>query len=101
MDFHGAPLSRTWAKLGGPAKSGDREITLTEPVTGWRVGDQVIVTATVRQSKQKKTFKPHTSDDTQTEERQIAAIAGDKLTLDRPLAFDHAAEGNYRADVAN
>ena len=46
MDFHGAPLSRTWVKLGATAKEGDNAVTLAEPVTGWRVGDRIIVTAT-------------------------------------------------------
>jgi len=44
MDFHGAPLSRTWVDLGRDALRGDRTVTLAEPVTGWRPGDQVIVT---------------------------------------------------------
>src|SRR5262249_21752754 len=48
MDFHGAPMSRTWVKLGATAKVGDKGVTLSEPVSGWRVGDRVIVTATAR-----------------------------------------------------
>src|SRR5262249_32302697 len=39
MDFHGAPLSHTWAKLGAPVKAGDQTVLLAEPVTGWRAGD--------------------------------------------------------------
>jgi hypothetical protein len=101
MDFHGAPMNRTWLRLGKPAKVGDSEITLEEPVTGWRTGDRVIVAATTRQNKQKKTFRPSTRDDTQAEERLIRSIAGAKITLDRPLQFDHIAEGNYRGEVAN
>src|SRR5882724_7458732 len=30
MDFHGAPLSRTWLKLGAPAAKGATEIALAE-----------------------------------------------------------------------
>src|SRR5262249_47616910 len=51
MDFHGAPLSRTWVKLGAPARKGDAAVTLAEAVTGWRPGDRVILTATTRQIK--------------------------------------------------
>jgi hypothetical protein len=101
MDLHGAPLNRTWLKLGGPAKAGDTEIKLAEPVTGWRVGDRVLLTATTRQIKRENTFRPHTSDNTQTEERLIKAVSGDRLTLDKPLAFDHSCDGPYRGDVAN
>src|SRR5262249_52169504 len=46
MDFHGAPLSRTWVKLGATARKGDRALTFAEPVSGWKVGDRVIVTMT-------------------------------------------------------
>jgi hypothetical protein len=101
MDFHGAPLGRTWVKLGAPAKIGDMAVTLGEPVTGWRVGDRVIVTATTRQNKAKKTFRTTLREGGQTEERTVKAIGGAKLTLDKPLAFDHVADGAYRADVAN
>jgi hypothetical protein len=101
MDFHGAPLSRTWVKLGAPAAAGATEVTLAEPVTGWRVGDQVILTATVRQNKIKKTFRESTRDNTATEERLIKAVAGNRLTLDRPLGNDHLCDGAYRGEVAN
>jgi hypothetical protein len=101
MDFHGAPLSRTWVKLGAKAKAGSTEITLAEPVTGWRAGDRIIVTATTRQNKVKKTFRESTRDSTATEERFIKAIDGTKLILDKPLANDHQCAGDYRGDVAN
>ncbi len=101
MDFHGAPLSRTWVKLGEPALAGKSKVTLAEEVTGWRPGDQIILTGTTRQNKSKKTFRPCVRDNTQTEEHRIKAIEGKRLELDRPLQFDHVAEGVYRGDVAN
>jgi hypothetical protein len=101
IDFHGAPMSRTWARLGAPAKAGETVVTLDEPVTGWKPGDRVILTATTRQIKARKTFKPSVKDSTQTEERIIKAVDGAKVTLDRPLQFDHVAKDAYRGDVAN
>jgi len=101
MDFHGAEMDRTWVKLGAPVKAGDTAIKLAEPVTGWRVGDRVILTATTRQKKRAKTFERSTHDSTQTEERLITAIKGDQLTFDKPLAYDHICDGPYRGDVAN
>ena len=101
MDFHGAPLSRTWVKLGATARAGTAEVTLAEPVTGWRAGDRVIVTATVRQNKVKKTFRPSVRDDPATEERVVRAVDGAKLTLDQPLAKDHQGDGAYRGEVAD
>jgi G8 domain len=101
MDFHGAPLSRTWLKIGAPASKGDTEITLAEPVSGWRPGDQIILTATTRQNKIAKTFRSSVRDNTETEELVIKAIHGAKITVDRPLTFDHICDGPYCADVAN
>jgi hypothetical protein len=101
MDFHGAPLNRTWVKLGATAKAGAAEVTLAEAVSGWRVGDRVVVTATSRQNKLRKTFRPSVRDDPATEERTIRAVDGTRLTLDRPLAKDHLGDGAYRGEVAN
>src|SRR5439155_21806048 len=84
MDFHGAAMSRTWVKLGATAGKGDTTLTLAETVTGWRAGDRVIVTATTRQNKPKKTFRPSVRDSTQTEERIVKSIDGKRLVLDRP-----------------
>jgi hypothetical protein len=92
MDFHGAPLSRTWLKLGASAKKGDDTVTLAEAVTGWRVGDRVIVTATQGDLP---------GDQRQTEERTIKAIDGAKLTLNEPLQHAHRGEGELRGEVAN
>jgi hypothetical protein len=91
MDFHGAPLSRTWVKLGASAAKGAREVTLGEPVAGWKVGDQIIVTATqFGESKQNV-----------TESRTIAAIDGTTLRFEEPLGYDHLGEGEFRGEVAN
>ncbi len=101
MDFHGAAMNRTWVKLGRSVAKRDLQVKLAEAVTGWRVGDRVIVTGTVRQHKPSKTFLPSVRESSQTEERTIVAIEGDTLTLDQPLSFDHQGDGEYRAEVAN
>ena len=101
MEFHGAPMNRTWVKLGAPAKKGDSDIALGEAVTGWRAGDHIFLTGTTRQNKRAKTFKVSVREGTETEERTVRAISGTKLTLDRALEFDHIAEGEYRGEVAN
>jgi hypothetical protein len=101
MEFHGAEMNHTWLKLGASMKAGDTAIPLAEKVTGWRVGDRVLLTSTMRQNKHDKTFRPHTKDNTQTEERMVRAVAVDQLTLDKPLEFDHLGDGAYRGEVAN
>lgn len=91
MDFHGAPLGRSWVKLGETAKKGDAVVTLAEPVTGWKKGDRVIITAA------KLTYSKTPS----TEERTIEAIDGTRLTLNEPLAIEHKGISNHQAEVAN
>jgi hypothetical protein len=91
MDFHGAPLSHTWVKLGANAVKGSRELTLAESVTGWKVGDMLIITAT----------KFGENKENVTEERKVAAIDGQTIRIDEPLAYDHLGEGEFRGEVAN
>lgn len=102
MDFHGAPMNRTWVKLGGDAKFGAAEITLAEGVTGWRVGDHLIVTATQRDPAEAGTRRPRVGNrHIGTEERTIKAINGNTLTLDKELERNHLGTGDYRGEVAN
>ncbi len=96
MEFHGAPLSRTWVKLGATSKKGDAAVTLSESVTGWRIGDRIIITAT------------HLGRDNgggtdllETEERTITTMDGAKLMLNEPLKREHLGEGEFRGEVAN
>ena len=101
MEFHGAPLSRTWTKLGATANKGESAVTLAsegdeKPTQGWRVGDRIIVTATRlgRDNGQGTELL-------ETEERTITAIDGVTLKLDAPLKHQHIGEGDFRGEVAN
>jgi hypothetical protein len=102
MDFHGAPMSRTWVKLGADVTPNDTTIAIDEPVTGWRPGDNVIVTGSVK-GEHLKTYRAGTknSAEPQTEERAIVAIEGRSITLDRPLEHVHFGRGEFRSEVAN
>lgn len=93
IDFHGAPLSRAWLKLGEDAAAGAETIKLAEKVTGWNVGDRILVTATNIHGSPKEL--------SETEERTIKAIEGDRLTLDAPLKHAHRGSGEFRGEVAN
>lgn len=92
MDFHGVPLSRTWAKLGGTANYDADQVVLAEDVTGWKVGDRVLVTAS---------HGNFGAMGPQTEERTITAIRGSRVSLDKLLRYSHQGEGEFRAEVAN
>ncbi|MGH2571700.1 MAG: G8 domain-containing protein, partial [bacterium] len=100
-DVHGAPLGRTWVKLGRPARPGDRRVVLSEPVAGWKPGDRVIVTAS--RSDTQGTFRhtPRNPEPGETESRLIESIDGLELTLDRPLEHEHFGDGAMRSEVAN
>lgn len=98
MDIHGAPLSRTWVELGADVKPGDSQVVLDEEVTGWRVGDEIIVTGSKRVSGGPERNDP---DSVTTEERKITKIDGRTLTLDRPLKHEHFGSGDFRSEVAN
>ncbi len=103
MEFHGAPMARTWVKLGADALVGSLAVVLSEPVPGWREGDNILVTAASRRNLEEgNTFRPAArSIQATTEERIILSIGGSSLALDRPLMEDHSGSGEFRGEVAN
>jgi hypothetical protein len=104
LDLHGAPIGRSWVKLGKTARAGETVVALAEPVEGWKVGDRVIVTATQRVRRERGTLRAGQGAEsfkTFTEERTIRALDSQTITLDRPLEEDHLGEGDYRGEVAN
>ncbi len=101
MDFHGAELSRSWVKLGGPVTRGATAVTLAEPVKGWRPGDRIIVTATRKQKAPDEGDYPSVPAKLETEERTIRSIDGTSIFLNFPLAYPHVADGDFRGEVAN
>jgi hypothetical protein len=102
MDLHGAPMPRTWVKLGDDARPGDPSVRLSEPVPGWRAGDRVILTATRRERKEGATLRPGPNAiPAYTEERLIRSVEGTTLALDRPPTYEHAGTGELRGEVAN
>lgn len=98
MEIHGSPLNRTWVKLAADAQPGETQVTLSEEVSGWRVGDEVLVTAWHRAEGQ-GSFRRNKQP--QTERRRIAALSGRTVTLDAPLEFEHRGSGEFRAEIAN
>lgn len=61
--------------VAAPATAGATEIQLAGELTGWHVGDQIVITGT----------QGPTSDETRT----ITAVDGGIVSLDRPLELDH------------
>lgn len=102
MEIHGAPLRRTWLKLADDASQGQSQVVVEEAVPDWRVGDEIIVTASDRGAAF-GSYRAGARDanEAQTETRRIAALDGPTLTLDKPLDFTHAGTGEFRAEAAN
>ena len=102
-ETHGAPMNRTWLKLGATAKAGDASMKLAGAVTGWRAGDKILITSSNESYGSGNTFRQSAKSPrkVQTEERRITALAGDQVTLDRALDYAHLGEGEYRSEAAN
>jgi hypothetical protein len=108
MEFHGAPLSRTWTKLAREAFRGEAIILLKrEEIADWKPGDHLVITGTTRQYGYKQTRTVSVAERPATEERVLKAVRPyvehglALVTLDRPLENDHRAQQSYRAEVAN
>jgi hypothetical protein len=102
MEFHGAPLNRSWVKLGATAKAGDVDVALSEPVSGWKAGDKVILTATHRDENESGTRRPGKRNrKVFTEERTIKTVAGAKITLDAALETEHLGVAETAGEIAN
>ncbi len=102
MDFHGAPLNHAWLKLGKDVKSGDSQLTLAESVTGWRVGDRIIITATTYDENEMGTRRPGKRNRRVfTEECIVKSLDGAEITVAEPLKYVHSGSGEFRGEVAN
>jgi hypothetical protein len=95
-DVHGAPMDRTWVKLGATAHAGEESVTLAEDPHGWRPGDRVLLTASYADD-----FRPAGRPKVDSETRVIASVDGKRIRLDEPLAGDHVAAGAETVEVAN
>ncbi len=93
MDFHGAPIDKTWVKLGATMQPGANTVTLAEPVD-WKAGDQIIVTASEKDpTASRNSSLSFLKGDMvpQTEKFTINKISngGRTLTLSGTLQFKH------------
>ena len=95
-DVHGAPMDRTWVKLGATARAGDTVVTLAEDPRGWKTGDRVLLTASYTDD-----FRPGGRPKVDSETRVIASVDGRAIRLSEPLAGDHVAMGPETVEVAN
>ncbi len=80
LELHGEPRS-SWTQLAATAAAGDTGLTVAEPVTDWRVGDEIVIAPT------------HEAYD-EGEVVTLTSVSPDGLTLgiSPPLAHQHWGE---------
>ncbi len=83
LNLHG-DRTNSWTKLAGTAKAGSAKIEVLN-AKGWRKGDVIVLAST-------------DFDSTQAERRTIAAISGNKITLDQPLKYMHFGKITFGVD---
>lgn len=111
MDFHGAPLKRTWVKLSRTADAGATRLFLSERVDDWRVGDRLLITGSGRQEFPAGTATAHVNQAPASELRTIERLSvfADRVVLgspqllqiDEPLQRTHTGGDEYCVEVAN
>ena len=83
LNLHGN-RTNTWTKLAGTANAGATSIEVLN-AQQWKVGDEIVLAST--------DFDPR-----QAERRTIAAINGNSITLDKPLAYMHFGKITFGVD---
>src|SRR5207248_10649656 len=83
MNPTGNPAT-TWTKLSATAAAGATSIQVLN-AAGWRVGDEIVLAST--------DYDPR-----QAERRNIAAISGNTITLDKKLDYMHFGKITFNVD---
>ena len=90
--MHGATKERTFIRLAAEPKAGDTTLLLSQPATGWQVGDQLYLpdTRQLNWNERGDKYVP------QWEYLTISDISADgkTITLSAPLQFDHLGARN-------
>jgi hypothetical protein len=88
VSMHGAEVT-PFAAITGGAVAGSRALALSFVPSGWKIGDTLVIAATVTGA-------------TQNEVRTIVGLMGNTVILDRVLSFNHLAPTpNLQVHAAN
>jgi hypothetical protein len=90
VTMHGSTKTPTFARLAAEPHAGDTSLVVDVPLSGWRQGDRIAIpdTRQLRGSERGAGARPR------TETLEIAAVEGRRLTLARPLRYDHPGARN-------
>ncbi|MGH8883801.1 MAG: hypothetical protein ACRDYX_01230 [Egibacteraceae bacterium] len=84
-----------WTRLQGGVSAGASTITVREAPVGWQIGDRIAIVPT-------SPLRSDTSHSTDYDERAIAGISGQVVTLSAPTQFAHPeVAGRWTAEVLN
>ena len=89
--MHGTLRTPTFVRLGAEPRAGQSTLTLSEAVSGWQVGDRLVLPDTRHIKESEVTGGGWMNAVNQWEERTVAAISADgrTITLNSALQYDH------------
>ena len=92
MSVHGSVKAPTFLRLATEPDAGDTTLTLSAPVSGWKIGDRLVLPDTRHIKESEVTGGGWVNAINQWEERTVQAISADgrSLTLNSPLQYDHS-----------
>lgn len=89
LTMHGAPMNPTWTRVSVEPRAGHTTLTLSEPVSGWKAGDRVVIPDTRHMAFNETNGWVNTQN--QWEELTIQSVSADgrTISLAAPLQFNH------------
>ena len=105
VTMHGSAVTPTWTRVSVEPLVGHTTLTLSEAVSGWRVGDRIVLPDT-RHIAWNETGRFDAGDwlnkNNQWEELTVQSISADgrTITLTSPLQFDHRGARDFNNVVA-
>ena len=91
VSMHGSVKTPTFVRLATEPRAGHTTLTLSAPVSGWKVGDRLVLPDTRHIKESEVTGGGWINAVNQWEERTVQAISADgrTLTLNSALQYDH------------
>jgi hypothetical protein len=93
--MHGAAKTPTFSRVAAEPLAGQTTLRLEAPASGWKAGDKLVVPDT-RQLKRGERGSDYVR---QWEERQVASVSGETVTLNAPLEFNHRGARSAAGDL--
>jgi hypothetical protein len=92
VSMHGSVRTPTFLRLSTEPRAGHTTLTLSAPVSGWKIGDRLVLPDTRHLKESEVTGGGWVNAVNQWEERTVQAISADGMTvtLNSPLQYDHS-----------